>query len=235
MKQTARAAPIGAAPSAPAIASYLYGLFGECFGYPDEELVLAVQSGDLRRTLDQQLSTLDPALTAGLDLSGLSDQAADLETLAVEYTRLFDANDRGTACSLNGGLHFGSQMKVMEEAVRFYDYFELTLTEGNKELPDHLSTQLNFLHFLSYAEADLQRSGESPLAYQRARRDFIARQPGRWLPSMAEKLAALNAAPFFHLLSVLLVRLLKHEQSRLECLHGAASLEPVTNYCFSGL
>ena len=80
------------------------------------------------------------------------DEAATSDALTVEFTRLFDAGARGTACPLNGGLQVGPQMKVMEEAVRFYAHFGLTLTEEQKELPDHLTTELNFLHFLSCGE-----------------------------------------------------------------------------------
>ena len=220
--------------SPPAIASYLYGLFGESFNYPDDELVLMLKSGNLCRIMEELLPRLHPEVTTGVDMSGLVDKSADLETLSIEYTRLFDANSKGTACPLNGGLYSGSQMKFMEESVRFYDHFGLTLAEQDKELPDHLATQLNFLHFLSYVEADLLRAGLDAAAYQKAQRDFIARHPGRWLPRMVEKLAAANSVDFFQTLSILLLRLLQHEQARLECLHGKASLEMKSDLGFLG-
>jgi DMSO reductase family type II enzyme chaperone len=153
----------------------------------------------------------------------------------VEYTRLFDAGAQGTGCSLNGGLQHGPQMKVMEEAVRFYAHFGLTLTEEQKELPDHLTTQLNFLHFLAYGEHLLESRGESAIAYRLARRDFIARHPGRWLPIMEDKLRTMEPLPLFLALTELLQRLLTRDLAQLEARHGKASTKPSGDLPFGGI
>lgn len=218
-----------------AACSYLYGLLGECFAYPDAELVASLESGALLAQLQSLCAALDPALSTGLDSAAFSDPAASLDTLAVEYTRLFDAGAQGTGCSLNGGLQYGPQMKVMEEAVRFYAHFGLTLTEAQKELPDHLTTELNFLHFLAYGEHLLEARGESAIAYRLARRDFIARHPGRWLPIMEDKLRTMEPMPLFLALTELLQRLLAWDLAQLEARHGAASLKPSGDLPFGGI
>ncbi|CAB1370474.1 conserved protein of unknown function [Denitratisoma oestradiolicum] len=223
------------ASSPAALVSYLYGLLGECFGYPDADLVESIRSGALRQQLQNLCFALDKGLCLGLDLSPLHDAEATEDALAVEYTRLFDAGAHGTGCSLNGGLQQGPQMKVMEEAVRFYNHFGLTLTEDNKELPDHITTELNFLHFLAYGEHQLTARGESAAACQLAQRDFIARHPGRWIPLMAAKLEPMQPDPLFMVLTQLLERLLNRELARLEALHGAASLKPSGDLPFGGI
>ena len=218
-----------------ATCSYLYALLGECFAYPDADLVENLRSGALLAQIQKLCDALDPALLQGLDAAVFNDPAASLDALKVEYTRLFDAGAQGTGCSLNGGLQRGPQMKVMEEAVRFYAHFGLTLTEEQKELPDHLTTQLNFLHFLAYGEHLLQTQGESTDAYRLARRDFIARHPGRWLPIMEDKLRTMEPMPLFLSLTELLRRLLALDLAQLQAQHGEASLKPSGDMPFGGL
>ncbi|MBK9954790.1 MAG: molecular chaperone TorD family protein [Rhodocyclaceae bacterium] len=234
----APAAPNGsvAAISSPvAASSFLYGLLAECFAYPDDDLIESIRRGDLRRRIEQIASAVDAGLLGGLDLAPLHDPGAMLEPLAVEYSRLFDAGVRGTACSLNGGVHHGPQMKVMEEVVRYYNHFGLAMTDDNRELPDHLTAELGFLHFLAFGEQQLETAGRPVADYQRAQRDFIARHPGRWLPVMWRALEPLHAMPFFTLLTQLLLRLLTSEQARLEGLHGAADLKPSAAIPFGGI
>lgn len=200
--------------------SRLFGLLGECFTYPDAEFVAAVADGSLAALLATLCDAIDPRLRAGLDLAPLADPALQLEALAVEYTRLFDAGARGTGCPLNGGLQVGPQMKVMEEAVRFYNHFGLTLAEDRKELPDHLTTELEFLHFLSFQEAQAGADEESLRGLQRAQRDFLARHPLAWLPLMRRALAAAQPMCFFIELTRLLERFLESEHRRLAALAG---------------
>lgn len=218
-----------------ATCSYLYGLLGECFAYPDAELVDSLRGGTLLAQVRRLCDALAPSLLEGLNIGALGDPAASLDDLAIEYTRLFDAGAQGTGCSLNGGLQYGPQMKVMEEAVRFYTHFGLTLTEEQKELPDHLTTELNFLHFLAYGEHLLEARGESATSYRLARRDFIARHPGRWLPVMEDKLRTMEPMPLFLALTGLLQRLLAWDLARLEASHGAASLKPSGDLPFGGI
>ena len=221
--------------SAVAACSFLYGLLAECFAYPDEDLVEGIRSGALRRQIEQIGAAVDSRLLDGLDLAPLDGPDAMLEPLAVEYTRLFDAGVQGAGCSLNGGVHQGPQMKAMEEVVRYYNHFGLAMTDDNRELPDHLTAELNFLHFLAFGEHQLEAAGRSVADYQRAQRDFIARHPGRWLPVMWPKLEGMKPMPIFALLAQVLMRLLVGEQARLERLHGAATLKPSEELPFGGI
>jgi DMSO reductase family type II enzyme chaperone len=105
-------------------------------------------------------------------------------------------------------------MQAMEECVRFYNHFGLTLAEAPRELPDHISTQLEFLHFLAFREAEAWRDGRDPGPWQRAGRDFLERHPGRWVPQLRERLAKQNPLPFFAALVDRLERFLAHERGQ---------------------
>jgi DMSO reductase family type II enzyme chaperone len=88
-------------------------------------------------------------------------------------------------------------MKTMEEAVRFYNHFGLSMAESPRELPDHIMTQLEFLHFLAFREAEALEGDDDPSPFQRAQRDFVSRHPGRWVPRLRERLDQNDPMPFF--------------------------------------
>jgi DMSO reductase family type II enzyme chaperone len=191
-----------------------YRLFAEAFGYPEGALLDAIRSGELAQTLRQTLKAVDPGLGVGADWKALRD-AGEGDALAVAYTRLFDVGASGPPCPLYGGLYGGARMKTMEEAVRFYNHFGLTLAEKPRELPDHLSTELEFLHFLAFREAEALQGGADPGPFRRAQRDFVARHPGRWVPRLRERLEQQDPMPFFRELARQLQLFLDHQHRHL--------------------
>ena len=110
-------------------------------------------------------------------------------TFPVEFTRLFDVGTGAPPCPLHGGLYFGDRMKTMEEAVRFYNFFGLTLSESPRELPDHIVTQLEFLHFLAFREAQaLDADGRSGTRGGARSATSSTRHPARWVPQLRKRL-----------------------------------------------
>jgi len=193
--------------------SQAYAALVWAFDYPDADFVTTARSGALAEALRSTQAAVDPALAAG-EWSSLEDAGATDDDLAVEYTRLFDVGTGGPPCPLYGGLYNGARMQAMEECVRFYNHFGLTLAEAPRELPDHISTQLEFLHFLAFREAEAWRDGRDPGPWQRAGRDFLERHPGRWVPQLRAKLAQQNPLPFFAALVDRLERFLAHERGQ---------------------
>lgn len=221
MEETLREATSPAALHA-ALRSRLYGALAEALAYPDAELAGAIRSGELAEGLRELLEALDPALADGLDEAALRDAGEDEEALPVEYTRLFDVGASGPPCPLYGGLYAGDRMGVMEEAVRFYNHFGLRLAEQPRELPDHLATELEFLHFLAFREAETLEEGGDAAPFERAQRDFIERHPGRWVPRLRERVEGQEAMRFFPALLGCLGRVLEAERRRLSARHGAS-------------
>ncbi len=175
--------------------SMVYTSFAAIFEYPDKDMVEAIRSGVIAQRLKQQLAEVDEKLLESVDWDALSDAGSNDDDLMVEFTRLFDAGTAGPPCALHGGLYTGARMQVMEELVRFYNFFGLSMSETPHELPDHLTTQLEFLHYLTFREASLAGQGEDVSDCQRAERDFISRHPGRWVPQMRLKLMEQEPKP----------------------------------------
>jgi DMSO reductase family type II enzyme chaperone len=206
--------------------SRVYLLFGVATEYPDDELRGMVESGELAGALHTTLARVAPELVEGVDWDALRD-AGDQDALAVEHTRLFEVGASGPPCPLYGGLYDGARMKTMEEAVRFYNHFGLGLSEEPRELPDHLSTQIEFLHFLAYREAEALASGGDPGPWRRAQRDFVARHPGRWVPRLVGRLQQASAGRYHATLFALLARWLACDGQHLLAVAGAPSREGV--------
>ncbi len=200
--------------------SVLYSTFAAAWEYPDLDMLEAIRSGAVVGKFKELLAVVNPDLISKVDWAALMEGGKDDEEMMVEFTRLFDAGAAGPPCALYGGLYLGARMKIMEEAVRFYNHFGLSMSETPHELPDHITTQLEFLHFLSFQEARLVDSGEDPSDFQRAQRDFIARHIGRWLPRMIVKLDQQKPLPFFQELTKMLNAFLVAELDRLVGLVG---------------
>lgn len=203
-----------------AVRSRAYLVFVRAFDYPDPEQLEAIRSRALADALREALAAVQPSLADG-DWSALADAGPDDDALAVEYTRLFDVGAGGPPCPLYGGLYGGARMKTLEECVRFYDHFGLTLADAPRELPDHLATQLEFLHLLAFREAETRQLAEDAGPWRRAARDFVERHPGRWVPQLRKRLAKQKPLPFFAALVERLDRFLASERARLAAEPGA--------------
>lgn len=195
--------------------SLAYAALAAAFAYPDGEGLDVIRSGALANALRQLLTPLYPELAADANWDALRETGPDDDALQVDFTRLFDAGDEGPQCPLNGS-HYGTgTLETVEEAVRFYNFFGLSLSAERTEDPDHLTTELEFLHFLAYQEAQLVEAGEDAVGLQRAQRDFIVRHPGAWVPAMRKQLLARQPMRFFPELVRLLESFLKAEELRL--------------------
>lgn len=195
--------------------SRAYAGFAAAFAYPDAQALDVMKSGQFADFFRQLVSATHAPLAAGTDWRALDGEWADLDSLQEEFTRLFEAGSAGPPCPLYESHYRGGELETLEELVRYYDFFGLSLPDDRQVRPDHLATQLEFLHFLSFHEA---QSGEDPAvvaALVRAQRDFIDRHTGAWIPMLGQALAAQPARRFFPELTRLLDNFLKAEMARL--------------------
>ncbi len=173
--------------------SRAFALLAGALGYPEGLLLEDIREGRLAEAL---AATLGELVVPALDVDALRD-GLERDDLAVEYTRLFDVGTSGPPCPLHEGLWAKDRMKTMEEVLRFYHHFGLSLDPERHELPDHLVAELEFLHYLTFREAEALQAGLDAGAYQRARRDFVARHPGRFVPQVRGVMEANGPPRFF--------------------------------------
>lgn len=193
---------------------HAYGLLAALIDYPDDAFLPLIADGQAMRQCRQVLGELHPALEACIAWPDLADAGDGADALAVEYTRLFDvAGSGGPLCPLHGGGYRpDSRMQLLRELVRFYNHFGLTTEAAPaRELPDHLATQLEFLHYLSRLESDCLAHDTDADDCRRARRDFLERHLAPWLPQLAQRLAQHQALPFYRTLGELLAHFIRLE------------------------
>ena len=77
------------------------------------------------------------------------------------------------------------------------DFFGLSIEQGAGELPDHVTTELEFMHFLTFKELVALRQSEDAAPCRRAQADFLERQLVSWLPALEERLQKLEPPTFY--------------------------------------
>lgn len=192
---------------APASArSRLYAFLSRSISFPEAALHAEVASGEWFAELN--------AICAGLPYrldAGTPDRwrvPPDYDEFQSEYIRLFEVGARGSApCPLNSGHHTRDRMRTMEELVRFYNFFGLKLASGM--MPDHVTVELEFMHYLASSE------DEDPASYLTAQRDFLQRQLLNWWPALAAKVKEQRSPRFYRALVTLGAQFLEAERKYL--------------------
>ena len=184
----------------PAVArSQVYQLLARSFAYPDQALWEDVTQGRWQEQVSQVLPQLPFELTVGgaaVAFPFAPLRAGSFDEFQAEYNRLFEVGAMGgPPCPLFGGHHERHRLRVMEELIRFYNYFGLSMAAG--QLPDHITVELEFMHYLTFKEAAARRQDREQDSYQRAQKDFLDRHLGKWVPVLRHKLFNIDPAPFF--------------------------------------
>ena len=92
-----------------------------------------------------------------------------------DYNQNFDRAVNPKACSLREASYTQADHSALfEELGRFYSFFGLGRRE-RAELPDHLSVELEFMHYLTHLEAEQVQDAEELESVRRAQGDFLAR------------------------------------------------------------
>ena len=192
--------------------SELYILLARALAFPQPEFHEEAVDGRLRQRIDEALQELPYRVAAGPS-RGWS-PVGDYESFQSEYIRLFEVGPRGHAlCPLHSGHYGRNRVKTMEELVRFYNYFGLRITPGL--MPDHVTTELEFMHYLSDHEAEAGQTGGDVESYQRAQRDFLKRHLNRWWPLALTAAQRQRPQRFYRSLMNLMLRFLAAERRHL--------------------
>ena len=169
--------------------SQMYRFLAECFRYPGKDFFEMAKEGEhlnsvlaLMHEIPFEVPIDEGALSGRL----LKDVSQD--DFEAEFVRIFDAGPGGPPCPLYEGKYAADRMVNMEDLVRFYNNFGLSVAEApERELPDHITTELEFMHYLAFKEVLALQRGEDPSSYCFAEIDFLTRHPAKWLPQLREK------------------------------------------------
>jgi DMSO reductase family type II enzyme chaperone len=167
----------------------LYGIFAEALSFPNDELALALGSGFLSTVVD----TLATQLSWAPGLPRPAAVPVNSTALEAEYIRLFDVPDRRPA-PLYTGVYAPRRRDAMEELLRIYRHFGLTVSASSHDLPDFVPTVLEFASFLSRGAEAGTASRE---ACGRALADVLERHLCPWTAHTSARIAAREALPVY--------------------------------------
>lgn len=190
--------------------SQLYLLFSDAFHVPDEELYDDVRSGNYKTWIQDAIRQLPYNLDV-TDTVLMLDLNVDYTEFNSEFMRLFEVGIAGPNCPLHESKFVAGRVTVLQDLVRFYNFFDLSAAKA-RELPDHLRIELDFMHFLTFKEAEALHCSLDPGSFVRAERDFLQRHLGNWLPLLDEQVDKFARLSFFKYLTRLV-----HIFIRTEC------------------
>ena len=153
--------------------SAVYGALARALRPPDGAFTESVSDGSLASGLREALDTTDVPSVA-LDQLAI---AVDGASLAQAYLELFElGGPAGPPAVVYEGELGGGRLKVMEDVLRFYDHFGVDPAPATqyRDRPDHVATELEFMHYLAFREAEAVGRGADPAPYRTAQRDFLA-------------------------------------------------------------
>ncbi len=162
---------------------------------------------------------IDPELEGAAKRLGEAFADSELETLLVDYTRLFlgpvDAPARPY-----GSIWLGKDKLAMQDSTMavlgLYEEGGFDLAHDFRELPDHVAAELEFLYLLLFRENRARRDAQSQAlsAAVDLKRRFLGEHLGRWAAPFAEALAAGAQTGFYRELGVLTGRFVAMEAQR---------------------
>lgn len=220
--------------------SKLYLLVSWSMLYPeDDEFLDYLQSGEFVEDGRSALESLTQSLEktggeiANRKLAGLSksfdriegwvaSECAnwELNDLQAEHRRVF-SNVITLDCppyeTLFGNDHVFGQSHVMGDIAGFYKAFGVELSRDIHERMDHLSVELEFMHFLAYKEsyARCHDGLDKTQIVVDAQKKFVKDHVGRWVPLFARMLVKKADSGFFRHMAELTTDLMEFDAAYL--------------------
>ncbi len=163
--------PLGGARPEPRAVLYLS--YARLLGFPAEGLERSVRDG----TLAAEMAGLHRA--AGLPGAPWAVRPGRGEGLEQAYIAAFDAGVPEPPVPLYESAYLAEDAArrrgLLEDLVRFYEFFDLDLGESPSEAPDHLAVELEFLAAVAQLESLADARGGDGAPFRRAQRDFLDR------------------------------------------------------------
>jgi DMSO reductase family type II enzyme chaperone len=109
-----------------------------------------------------------------------------------DYVEAFDPSAGRRACSLWERSHTQeNESSLFEELTRFYEFFGLSRGQGT-ETPDHISVELEFMHYLTHLESKADGRPEDLASIRRAERDYLHRHLSRVIRGINREFKSAN-------------------------------------------
>lgn len=159
---------------------------------------------------------ISPELGASARRLGQAFAADDLQTLLIDYTRLFLAPE-GSLAQPYGSVWLTDAQPLMQQStlaiIALYEEGGFEVAKDFLDLPDHIAAELEFLYALIFREAQALRQGDGAAAgaARALRRRLLAEHLGRTTPSFAAAMRTGAQTAFYRELAILTDRHVERE------------------------
>ncbi len=164
-------------------------------------------------------SAIDHELAESARRLGAAFAAQDLQTLLVDYTRLFIGPSQPAAMPY-ASFWLTDDQSMRHEATlavqNFYEQGGFDISDDFRELPDHVAVELEFLYLLIFArnQAQLGNDAGELMSANALHRRFAAEHLGVWIGSFADAIRAGTETAFYRELATLTERFAHLEAQR---------------------
>lgn len=206
--------------------STMYQVLSACFLYPVGKNLEVLKSPDFQEHSENLIRCYE-GLDSGEELRMWLNEvrkaysSASVETLQTIYNRIV-GHTISKECPLYetqyGAAHVFQQVHELGDIQGFYKAFGLDVSEVERERCDHVSVELEFMHFLLYkqAYASENHGEEKAQVCADAQKKFLKEHVGKWVPLFAILFGRKAGEGFYYALSALTKEFLRLEMKLLD-------------------
>ena len=188
--------------------SLIYKLLAIGYSYPVLESYEDIKNGAFWIKVKENIEQISSEILnkAILEVKeGLFLPDISFEAFESEYLNTFETNIPNPSCSLYEGSYATEANRggILLELKGFYENFGLNISKNFKELEDRITAELEFMHFLTFKQAQAKEQGLDVMPYLKAQKDFLERHLGNWIPKFRMDVENKIKSPFFRNLALL--------------------------------
>jgi len=160
---------------------------------------------------------IDPAIAELARQLGEDFAAQDLQTLLVDYTRLFLGPMQPLAPPY-GSSWLSGEAPLMQDSTLavqgLYQQAGFELDEEQHDLPDHVAVELEFLYLLTFKQNEARRAGldDVRVPWEQLQALFLNSHLGAWIGRFTAAVKAQAQTPFYRDLAELTERFVRRLQ-----------------------
>lgn len=165
--------------------SRVYSLLASALSYPDDEVWPILRDGRLGAALLEAVAATGYAAD-DRSPAALLPPDGEPEQLRSHYIATFDTGQLGHRCSLHEGDYHAPERRaeLLVELRSFYRCFGLSMATSCAGMEDHVTVELEFMHFLAFSQNE---AGQDERSHVDAQRDFLDRHLVEWLRHLADQ------------------------------------------------
>lgn len=206
--------------------SDMYQILSACFLYPTEKNLALLKSPEFQeysKNVGLCYKDVDDVTELHKCLNEVQESYSNtsVEALQKIYQRIV-GHTISKECPLYetqyGAAHVFQQVHELGDIQGFYKAFGLDISDVEKERCDHVSVELEFMHFLLYKQAyALENHGdEKAQVCIDAQKKFLKEHVGKWVPLFAILFGRKAEEGFYHALSSLTKEFLRLEMKLMD-------------------